>query len=142
MVQEILHFVQDDKERRKMTQRLSAQQRRTFRTRNKLRRVNIERNAVRDVRPRLSVHRSGRHIYAQVIDDQKGVTVVSASSLDKELKLDKGADKDAAAKVGKLVAERARKAGVSKVQFDRGSFLYHGRVKALADGARDGGLEF
>jgi len=125
-----------------MTQRLDAKQRRTFRTRNKLRTVNIERNAVREVRPRLSIHRTGKQIYAQVIDDVKGVTLTAASSLDKELKLKKGSDKDAAQKVGKLVAERAKKAGIKKVQFDRGSFLYHGRVKALAEGAREGGLEF
>ncbi len=125
-----------------MTARLNAKQRRTFRTRNKLRTVNIERNAVREVRPRLSIHRSDKQIYAQVIDDIKGVTLASASTLDKELKLTKGSDKEAAAKVGKLVAERAKKAGVKKVQFDRGSFIYHGRVKALADGAREGGLEF
>lgn len=125
-----------------MTARLNAKQRRTYRTRNKLRTVNIERNAVREVRPRLSIHRSDKQIYAQVIDDIKGVTLASASTLDKELKLTKGSDKDAAAKVGKLVAERAKKAGVKKVQFDRGSFVYHGRVKALADGAREGGLEF
>lgn len=125
-----------------MTYKLSSQERRTYRTRNKLRRVNIEQNAVRDVRPRLSVHRSDKQIYAQVIDDTKGVTLAAASSLDEELKLAKGSDKEAAQKVGKLVAERAKKAGVSKVQFDRGSFLYHGRVKALAEGARDGGLEF
>ena len=125
-----------------MTQRLNAKQRRTYRTRNKLRCVNIERNAVREVRPRLSVHRSGRQIYAQVIDDIKGVTLAAASSLDKDLKLKKGDGVEAAQQVGKLVAERAKKAGVSKVQFDRGGFIYHGRVKALAEGAREGGLEF
>ncbi len=125
-----------------MTQKLTSQQRRSYRTRNKLKRVNIERNAVRDVRPRLSIHRSGKQIYAQVIDDVKGATLVSASSLDKELKLKKGSDKEAAGKVGKLIAERASKAGIKKVQFDRGSFLYHGRVQALAEGAREGGLEF
>ncbi len=92
--------------------------------------------------PRLSVHRTGRHIYAQIIDDAKGATVVSASSLDKDSKLKTGATSDAAAAVGKIVAERAKKAGVSKVVFDRGGFLYHGRVKALADAAREGGLEF
>ena len=107
-----------------------------------MRQVNILRNATRDLRPRLSVHRSGKHIYAQVIDDVKGVTVAAASSLEKDLKLKKGSDVDAASKVGKLVAERAKKAGVEKVQFDRGSFVYHGRVKALAEGAREGGLEF
>ena len=125
-----------------MTQKLNANQRRTFRTRNKLKRVNIMHNAVREVRPRLSIHRTGKQIYAQVIDDVKGVTLASASSLDKDLKLKKGCDKEAAQKVGKLVAERAQKAGVKKVQFDRGSFIYHGRVKALAEGAREGGLEF
>lgn len=125
-----------------MTVKLTGQQRRSYRTRNKLRQVNILRNATRDLRPRLSVHRSGKHIYAQVIDDVKGVTVAAASSLEKDLKLKKGSDVDAASKVGKLVAERAKKAGVEKVQFDRGSFVYHGRVKALAEGAREGGLEF
>ena len=93
-------------------------------------------------RPRLSVHRSGRHIYAQIIDDAEGRTVAAASTLDKELKGKTGATKDGAAVVGKTLAERARKAGVSKVVFDRGGFLFHGRVKALADAAREGGLEF
>lgn len=125
-----------------MTQKLSATQRRNFRTRNKLKRINIMQNAVREIRPRLSVHRTGKQIYAQIIDDVKGITLASASSLDKELKLEKGGDKDAAQKVGKLVAARGKKAGVKKVQFDRGSFIYHGRVKALAEGAREGGLDF
>ncbi len=95
-------------------------------------------------RPRLSVHRSSKHIYAQVIDDGAGKTVAAASSLDSDLKssLKTGADKDAAAAVGKLVAERAVKAGVGEVFFDRGGYLYHGRVKALADAAREGGLKF
>jgi large subunit ribosomal protein L18 len=93
-------------------------------------------------KPRLSVHRSGRHIYAQVIDDLAGRTLAAASSLDKDLKGTTGATKDSAAAVGKSLAERAKKAGVSKVVFDRGAFLFHGRVKALADAARDGGLEF
>ena len=95
-------------------------------------------------RPRLSVHRSSKHIYAQVIDDARGHTVAAASSLEKELKgqLKTGADKAAAAAVGKLLAQRAAKAGVTKVVFDRGGFKYHGRVKALADGAREGGLSF
>ena len=93
-------------------------------------------------KPRLSVHRSGRHIYAQVIDDLEGKTLVAASSLDKDLKGKTGATRDSAAAVGKALAERAKKAGVSKVVFDRGGFLFHGRVKALADAARDGGLEF
>jgi large subunit ribosomal protein L18 len=95
-------------------------------------------------RPRLSVFRSGKHIYAQVIDDSQGRTVAAASSLDKDLKttLKTGADKDAAAAVGKLIAERSKAAGVLAVVFDRGSYLYHGRVKALAEAAREGGLDF
>ncbi|MBB3899511.1 MULTISPECIES: 50S ribosomal protein L18 [Roseococcus] len=95
-------------------------------------------------RARLSVFRSGRHIYAQVIDDAAGRTVAAASSLEKTLRdsLKTGADKDAAVTVGKLVAERALAAGVSAVVFDRGPYLYHGRVKALADAAREGGLSF
>jgi large subunit ribosomal protein L18 len=95
-------------------------------------------------RPRLSVFRSGRHIYAQVIDDVAGKTVAAASTLEKDLRgsLKTGADKDAAVSVGKLVAERALAAGVSAVVFDRGPFLYHGRVKALAEAAREGGLSF
>ena len=94
------------------------------------------------VKPRLSVHRSGRHIYAQVIDDAAGTTVAAASTLDKDIKGKTGATKDSAAAVGKALAERAKKAGVSQVVFDRGGFLFHGRVKALADAAREGGLEF
>ncbi|MBI3418821.1 MAG: 50S ribosomal protein L18 [Proteobacteria bacterium] len=95
-------------------------------------------------RARLVIFRSSQHIYAQVIDDTKGVTLVTASSLDKELKekLKKGSGKEAAAAVGKLVAERAAKAGINEVAFDRGGYLYHGRVKALADGAREGGMQF
>jgi large subunit ribosomal protein L18 len=95
-------------------------------------------------RPRLSVFRSSQHIYAQVIDDAAGRTLAAASSLDKGLRaeLKTGADKDAAAAVGKLVAERAKAAGVTRVVFDRGPYLYHGRVKALADAAREGGLDF
>ncbi len=93
-------------------------------------------------RPRLSIHRSGRHIYAQVIDDASGKTVASASSLEKDARATTGATCDAAAAIGKIVAERAKKAGVTKVVFDRGGFLFHGRVKALADAAREGGLEF
>ena len=93
---------------------------------------------------RLSVFRSSRQIYAQVIDDRKGVTLAAASTLDKDLhgKLKTGADKEAAVAVGKLVAERALALGVTKVVFDRGGYLFHGRVKALADAAREGGLEF
>jgi large subunit ribosomal protein L18 len=93
-------------------------------------------------KPRLSVHRSGRHIYAQVIDDAAGKTLAAASTLDKDLKGKTGATKDGAAQVGKTLAERAKAAGVSRVVFDRGGFLFHGRVKALADAAREGGLEF
>ena len=95
-------------------------------------------------RPRLSVFRSGKNIYAQVIDDGEKRTLAAASSLDKGLReaLKTGADREAAAAVGKLVAERAVAAGVTKVVFDRGSYLYHGRVKALADAAREGGLAF
>jgi len=93
-------------------------------------------------KPRLSVHRSGRHIYAQVIDDAAGKTLASASTLDKELKGKAAATREGAAEVGKAIAERAKQAGVSAVVFDRGGFLFHGRVKALADAAREGGLEF
>ncbi|UFN50247.1 50S ribosomal protein L18 [Roseomonas sp. OT10] len=93
-------------------------------------------------RPRLSVFRSGRHIYAQVIDDSAGRTLAAASTLEKDLRAQTGADRDAASTVGKLVAERAVAAGVTAVVFDRGPYLYHGRVKALADGAREGGLSF
>jgi len=93
-------------------------------------------------RPRLSVFRSGKHIYAQVIDDLKGVTVAAASSLDETLKSKTGANKDAASAVGKLIAERAIAAGVKEVVFDRGGYIYHGRVAALASAAREGGLSF
>ena len=95
-------------------------------------------------RPRLSVFRSSKHIYAQLIDDVKGETLAAASSIEKDLRgsLKTGADVDAAAAVGKLVAERAVSKGVKDVVFDRGRYLYHGRVKALADAAREGGLNF
>ena len=95
-------------------------------------------------RPRLSVHRSGRHIYAQIIDDVAGVTLVAASSLEKDLRgsLKTGADVEAAKTVGKLIAERAKEKGLGPVVFDRGQFIYHGRVKALAESAREGGLDF
>lgn len=95
-------------------------------------------------RPRLSIHRSSKHIYAQIIDDAAGKTIAAASSLEKDLRtsLKTGADKAAAAAIGKLVAERAIKAGVTTVVFDRGAYIYHGRVKALADAAREGGLSF
>jgi large subunit ribosomal protein L18 len=93
-------------------------------------------------RARLSVHRSSMHIYAQVIDDEKGVTVVSASSLEKDLRGKSGANIAAAKVVGKLLAERALQKGVKEVIFDRGQYLFHGRIKALADAAREGGLSF
>ncbi|MGQ7791395.1 50S ribosomal protein L18 [Faunimonas sp. B44] len=95
-------------------------------------------------RPRLSVFRSSKHIYVQVIDDVRGHTVAAASTLEKALseELKSGADKAAATAVGKLIAERAKAAGVDRVVFDRGAYIYHGRVKALADAAREGGLEF
>ena len=95
-------------------------------------------------RPRLSVHRTSKNIYAQVIDDVKGHTLAAASTLEQGLKgeLKTGADTAAAAAVGKLIAERAAKAGVTEVVFDRGPYIYHGRVKALAEAAREGGLSF
>ena len=107
-------------------------------------RVRRSLNKVRGDRPRLSVFRSSKHIYAQVIDDENGKTLAAASSIEKALRdnLKTGADKAAAEEVGKLVAERAVKAGVKDVVFDRGGYLYHGRVKALADAAREGGLVF
>ncbi|AJA11065.1 50S ribosomal protein L18 [Sphingopyxis fribergensis] len=93
-------------------------------------------------RARLSVHRSGRHIYAQLIDDAAGQTLASASTLDKDVRGKTGATTAAAADVGKRLAAAAKKAGVTQVVFDRGGFLFHGRIKALADAAREGGLEF
>ncbi len=127
-----------------MAKALTSAQRRNYRTRNKIRRVNIDRVGVRETRPRLSIFRSGKQMYAQVIDDIKGVTLAAASTMEPELKekLKSGANAEAAGEVGKLVAARAKKAGVEKVVFDRGRFLYHGRVKALAEGAREGGLQF
>jgi large subunit ribosomal protein L18 len=93
-------------------------------------------------RPRLSVHRSDKNIYAQIIDDASGRTLASASTLDKDIKGTNGGSSEGAAAVGKLVAERAKAANVSEVIFDRGGYLYHGRVKALADAAREAGLQF
>jgi large subunit ribosomal protein L18 len=95
-------------------------------------------------RPRLSIHRSSKHIYAQVIDDTKGETIAAASSIEKAMREtgQTGADIEAAKKVGKLVADRAIAKGIAEVVFDRGRFLFHGRVKALADAAREGGLKF
>jgi large subunit ribosomal protein L18 len=111
------------------------------------RRVTKVRHRIRMVaggRPRLSVFRSSKHIYAQVIDDTNGMTLVAASSIEKDMRggLKTGASIDAAKAVGKLVAERAVAKGVKDVVFDRGGYLYHGRVKALADAAREGGLSF
>jgi len=109
--------------------------RRTARVRHTLRRAAYG-------RPRLSVFRSSKHIYAQVIDDAKGVTVAAASSMEKDVRGKTGANVEAAKAVGKRVAERATAKGVKEVQFDRGAYLYHGRIKALADAAREGGLKF
>ena len=105
-------------------------------------RVRTSLRARAGLRPRLSIHRSGRHIYAQVIDDGLGKTLAAASTLDKDVRGKAGATAEAAADVGKRVAAAAKKAGVTRVVFDRGGFLFHGRVKALADAAREGGLEF
>ncbi|MFD1251857.1 MULTISPECIES: 50S ribosomal protein L18 [Devosia] len=95
-------------------------------------------------RPRLSVFRSDKNIYAQIIDDASGRTLAAASTLDKDLRtaLKSGSNAEAASAVGKLIAERGVKAGVGEVVFDRGAYIYHGRVKALADAAREGGLQF
>ena len=110
------------------------------------RRARVRRNLRRagNRRPRLSVFRSSKHIYAQIIDDSAGRTLAAASSLDAGLKmqLKTGADVTAAGAVGRLIAERAKAAGVESVVFDRGAYLFHGRVKALADAAREGGLDF
>jgi large subunit ribosomal protein L18 len=109
--------------------------RRQGRVRAKLRRAETG-------RARLSVFRSSQHIYVQVIDDAEGRTLAAASSLEKALGLKSGANREAAAAVGKAIAERAKAAGVDSVVFDRGGYLFHGRVKALADAAREGGLNF
>ena len=120
-----------------MSRKIDALDRRKARVRRALR-------AAANGRPRLSVFRSSKQIYVQVIDDAEGKTLAAASTLDKDLRsgLKTGADTSAAAAVGKLVAERAKAAGVTKVIFDRSGYIYHGRVKALADAAREGGLEF
>ncbi len=112
-----------------------SHQKRQERTRIRLRKL-------ANGRPRLSVHRSSKHISAQIIDDQRGVTLASASSLQEAAGVEKGSNKDAAAAIGRLIAERAKAAGVDAVVFDRGGYLYHGRVKALADAAREAGLNF
>jgi large subunit ribosomal protein L18 len=104
------------------------------------RRIRTRLKAVGNGRPRLSVFRSSKNIYAQIIDDAQGVTVAAASTLESDKKA--GGDKDAAAAVGKLVAQRAIEKGVKDVVFDRGGFIYHGRIKALADAAREAGLNF
>lgn len=118
-----------------MSNKLTTAQRRANRVRRQLKKV-------AQGRPRLSVYRSSQNIYAQVIDDTAGHTLAAASTLEKDFKGKKGSDVAAAAEIGKLVAERATKAGVKEVIFDRGAYLYHGRVKALAEAARDGGLQF
>jgi large subunit ribosomal protein L18 len=120
-----------------MKSALEKNARRAERMRRKLR-------SVANGRPRLSVHRSNKHIAVQLIDDQKGVTLAAASTLEETFQKGgkTGADKDAAAAIGKLIAARAIEAGFKAVVFDRGAYLYHGRVKALADAAREGGLEF
>jgi large subunit ribosomal protein L18 len=120
-----------------MANKLSTMERRRARVRRSLK-------AVSSGRPRLSVHRSSKHIYAQLIDDGAGRTIAAASSLEKSMReeLKTGADTGAAAAVGKLIAERAKAAGVSQVVFDRGAYIYHGRVKALAEAAREAGLDF
>jgi len=117
--------------------RLTSFERRKRRVRRQLQKVSKD-------RPRLSVYRSSKNIYAQIIDDTSGRTLAAASTLDKDLRsgLKTGADRAAAETVGKAVAERAVAAGVKDVVFDRGGYLFHGRVKALADGAREGGLNF
>jgi len=116
-----------------MPQRLDATARRKQRNRTRLKKF-------AGGKLRLSVFRSSKHISAQLIDDAKGVTVAAASTLEKDFK--KGSNKDAASAVGKLIAQRALKSGAKAVVFDRGQYLFHGRVKALADAAREGGLEF
>ena len=118
----------------------------------KVRKIEIERRHARlrrriegtSLRPRLAVFRSQQHIYAQVIDDSQGRTLVSASTLDKELRenLENGRTVEAASAVGKLIAERAKNAGIESVVYDRGGFLYHGRIDALANAAREAGLDF
>ncbi len=106
------------------------------------RRVRTSLKARAGDKPRLSVHRSGRHIYAQVINDGEGRTLAAASTLEKDVRGTTGATVSSAQDVGRRIAERAKAAGVTRVVFDRGGFLFHGRVKALADAAREGGLEF
>jgi large subunit ribosomal protein L18 len=113
-------------------------------TERRRQRVRHALKAVAKDRPRLSVFRSSKHIYAQIIDDGSGRTLAAASSLEKDLRssLKTGADRAAATAVGKLIAERAAKAGLGDIVFDRGGYRFHGRIKALADAAREGGLKF
>ncbi len=120
----------------KVKSRLISRKRRQRRVRNKI--------SGTSERPRLNVFRSSNNIYAQVIDDQSGATLVSASTLDPGLRsnLSRGSNREAAREVGKLVAQRAVDKGIKEVVFDRGGYLYHGRVKELADGAREAGLNF
>jgi large subunit ribosomal protein L18 len=120
-----------------MAEKLGAEDRRKARVRRAIRKA-------ANGRPRLSVFRSSKQIYAQVIDDERGTTLAAASSLEKDMrdKLKSGGNVDAAKEVGRLIAERASAAGVTSVVFDRSGYLYHGRVKALADAAREGGLSF
>ena len=120
-----------------MTRHLSTTERRKERVRRSLK-------AVANGRPRLSVYRSNKQIYAQIIDDANSTTLAAASTLEKDVrdKIGNGGNKSAAEAVGKLIADRAKKAGVEDVVFDRGSYLFHGRVQALAEAAREGGLKF
>ncbi len=113
-------------------------------TQRRAARVRRQLKSVANGRPRLSVHRTSKNIYVQLIDDAQGRTLAAASTLEKSFRDSKktGADTAAAAEVGKLIAERAAKAGVKEVVFDRGAYIYHGRIKALADAAREGGLSF
>ncbi len=122
-----------------MSTKTGSKQRRQWRVRKA-----VKNATEKNVRPRLTIHRSAHHIYAQVINDETGATLAAASTVDADLKksLKSTHNKDAATAVGKLVAERAKKAGVEKVAFDRGCYMYHGRVKALADAAREAGLSF
>ena len=116
-----------------------SKQRRKWRIRRPIKKASEKNN-----RPRLSVHRTGLYIYAQVINDVTGTTLVAASTLDADVKktLKKTSNKEAAQAVGKMIADRASKAGIKEIAFDRGSYLYHGRVKALAEAAREAGLSF
>lgn len=121
-----------------MAQKITASERRQ----NRVRRTIRQQRGTGNARLRLSVHRSGQHIYAQVIDDANGTTVAAASSVEKDLRQNSGANKDAARNVGKTLAERAKAANAISVVFDRGQFAYHGRVKELAEAARAAGMQF